>query len=72
MKIRPVRGDLFHADRQTDRHDEANGYFSQFYHLHNGQPLVPIPNQMKPIHVFPSYYFKIQFNIIFPSTRRSF
>ena len=23
MKIRPVGAELFHADRQTDRHDEA-------------------------------------------------
>jgi len=30
MKFRPVRADLFHADRQTDRHDEANNSFSQF------------------------------------------
>jgi hypothetical protein len=38
MKIRPLRVELFYADRQTDRqagrqtdrHDEANGRFSQF------------------------------------------
>jgi len=30
MKIRPVGADLFHADRRTDRHDEANSNFSQF------------------------------------------
>ena len=24
MKIRPVGAELFHADRQTDAHDEAN------------------------------------------------
>jgi len=24
MKIRPVGTELLHADRQTDRHDEAN------------------------------------------------
>ena len=34
MKIRPVGGELFHADRQTDgrtaRHDEAHSRFSQF------------------------------------------
>jgi len=24
MKIHPVGADLFHADRQTDRYDEAN------------------------------------------------
>jgi hypothetical protein len=34
MEIRPVRTELFYADRQTDRrsrrHDEADGCFSQF------------------------------------------
>jgi hypothetical protein len=30
MKIRPLRGELFCADRQTDRHDEVTGRFSQF------------------------------------------
>ena len=28
MKIRAVGAELFLADRQTDRHDEANGRFS--------------------------------------------
>jgi len=31
MKIRPVEAQLFHANRRTDRHDEANCRFSQFY-----------------------------------------
>jgi len=30
MKIRPVWAELFHADGQTDRHDDANSRFSQF------------------------------------------
>ena len=30
MTVRQVEADLFHADRQTDRHDEANRRFSQF------------------------------------------
>ena len=30
MKIRPVGVELFHADRWTDRHDEANSRSSQF------------------------------------------
>jgi hypothetical protein len=30
MKIRPVGVELFHADRQTDRHDETNSRFLQF------------------------------------------
>ena len=31
MKIRPVGAELFHGDRRTDRHDEANSRFSQFF-----------------------------------------
>jgi len=31
MKIHPVAAELFHADRQTDRHDEANSRFLQFW-----------------------------------------
>jgi len=30
MKIHPVGAELFHEDRRTDRHDEANSRFSQF------------------------------------------
>ena len=29
MKISPVGAELFHADGQTDRHDEANSRFSK-------------------------------------------
>jgi hypothetical protein len=29
MKIRPVEAELFHAEGQTKRHDEANSQFSQ-------------------------------------------
>jgi hypothetical protein len=30
MKIIPVEAQLFHEDRRTDRHDEANSRISQF------------------------------------------
>ena len=30
MKIRPLGTDLFHADRRTDCHGEANSIFQQF------------------------------------------
>ena len=33
MKIHPVGAELFHADGQTDRHDEANSRFSEFFEL---------------------------------------
>jgi len=29
MKFHQVEAEFFHADRQTDRHDEANSRFSQ-------------------------------------------
>jgi len=32
---------------------------------------IPIPNQMKPVHNLPNYFFKIRSDIIFPSTSRS-
>jgi len=28
MNIRPMGAELFHADRRTDRHDDANNGFS--------------------------------------------
>jgi len=31
MKIRAVRGELFHADRRKDRHDEINSLVLQFF-----------------------------------------
>jgi hypothetical protein len=32
MKIQPMGAELFHTDRQvTDRHEKANGRFSQFF-----------------------------------------
>jgi hypothetical protein len=31
INIRPSGAELFHADRQTDTHDEVNSRFSQFY-----------------------------------------
>jgi len=31
MKIRPVRAELFLPDGQSERHDEADSRFSQFF-----------------------------------------
>ena len=31
MTIRAVRGDLFHVDRRTERHDEIHSHFLQFF-----------------------------------------
>ena len=30
MKIRPIGAELFHAEGQTERHDEATSRFSRF------------------------------------------
>jgi hypothetical protein len=40
MKIRPVGAELFHADRQIDRHGDANSRFSQLYERHNKQTTI--------------------------------
>ena len=34
MKIRPVRAEVFYADCQMDRLDEANSSFSQIFRMH--------------------------------------
>jgi len=31
MNILPVGDELFHGDKRTDRHDEANSCHSQFF-----------------------------------------
>jgi len=33
MKIRPMGAELSHADRRTERQDEAHSHFSQFSEL---------------------------------------
>jgi len=33
------------------------------YHVHNSLPLVPIPCQMYPLHIFPPHFPKIHCNI---------
>jgi hypothetical protein len=35
MKIHPQGAEMFHADRWTDRHDEANSRFHNFANMHN-------------------------------------
>jgi hypothetical protein len=42
------------------------------YRFHNSPPLVSILNQMNPVHNSPSYFPKIHFSIISPSTSRSY
>jgi hypothetical protein len=39
-------------------------------HIHNDPQLLIIERKNNPVHAFPSYSFKIQFNIILPSLAR--
>ena len=41
------------------------------YRVHNSLPPAPLLSQMNPAHAFLSHSFKIQLNIVLPSTPRS-
>jgi hypothetical protein len=41
------------------------------YRIHNRSQLVLIPSHINSLHAFLSYFFKLQFNILLPSTLRS-
>ena len=43
-----------------------------YYRIHKRPPTFPIVRQINPVHVSPSNFLKIHFNIIFPSTPESF
>jgi hypothetical protein len=52
LKIRPVGGELFHADRRTngriDRHDEVNSLFRNFANVpRNSEALVVASNDIR-------------------------
>jgi len=40
------------------------------FHVHKMLSLVPVLSQIEPVHMLPLYFFKIDFNIIFPSISR--
>ena len=43
-----------------------------YYRVHEGPPLVSCRNQMDPVHILPSHFFNIHFNIIIPPKPRAF
>lgn len=50
----------------------TSGKSKVHYRAHNSSSLVPIPNHINPLHVLPSYFLQLRFNIIIPSTPRIF
>ena len=79
MKIRPLGAELFRADRETDRHDEANSRFSQFLqtclkHSRASTPLPDCPASVictgfpLPRLVGTAHFCKIQLSVILYST----
>jgi hypothetical protein len=40
---------------------------SSHYRVHKSPPLDPVPNQMNPVYILTSSFFKIRFNIILPA-----
>lgn len=41
------------------------------YPVHRRPPVLPVLIQMKPVHTLPTSFFKIHFNVSFPSLPRS-
>jgi hypothetical protein len=47
MKIRQMEAEFSHADRETDRHDEANSSFAQFWRERlKGSPATSLPKKL--------------------------
>jgi hypothetical protein len=42
-----------------------------YYRVHKSSPLIPISKLMIPVRNLPPYFFKLHFNITFPSTPKS-
>jgi hypothetical protein len=65
-EIRPVRAELFRADRQTDRHIEAISRLSQQGSLPRSQELVVCahPEPINRGHAFPADFFRTRLSDI--------
>ena len=56
MKIRKVGAELFHADGDKDRHDEANSTFRSYVKTFNKTTLILTTYIFYGIHVFTNQY----------------
>jgi hypothetical protein len=65
MKIRLVEAELFRADRQTDRRDEAHRRSSQFF-------FVKAPKREGSYNVYSLYYLKDVLSFLITFTRFAF
>jgi len=57
MKIHPVRAELFHADGQTDRRDEANNRFHNFTKASNKNAAQDFYRAKTPLILSLSFHF---------------
>jgi hypothetical protein len=56
---------VFKMSLTTSRERNGRSACQENPKFHNSPPLVPVRSQMNPVHINKSYFFKVNFNIIF-------